>query len=52
MMYGRRPPCRAIGRLAATYERGVPNVPAFYVAVMQQCAPAYPGRRIRAVNED
>jgi hypothetical protein len=35
-----------------TYERGIPNIPAFYVGAMRDAARSYPGRRVRAVDED
>jgi hypothetical protein len=34
-----------------TYERGIPNIPTFYVTAMESCARSYPGRRVRAVDE-
>jgi hypothetical protein len=35
-----------------TYERGIPNIPAYHVRAMQEAATAYPGRRIGAVDDD
>jgi hypothetical protein len=35
-----------------TCERGIPNVPEFYVRAMQEAARAYPGRRVRTVDDD
>jgi hypothetical protein len=35
-----------------TYERGIPNIPAFYVTAMREATRAYPGRRVRTVDED
>jgi hypothetical protein len=35
-----------------TYERGIPNISAFYVAAMREATRAYPGRRVRTVDED
>jgi hypothetical protein len=34
-----------------TYERGVPNIPAYYVTAMESCARSYLERRVRAVDE-
>ena len=35
-----------------TYERGIPNIPAYYVRAMESCARTYPGRRVRVVDDN
>jgi hypothetical protein len=34
-----------------TVERGVPNVAVYINRAMEQCARSYPGRRVRAVDD-
>jgi hypothetical protein len=33
-------------------ERGIPNLPVYWVKSMEQVARSYPGRRVRAVDDD